>query len=112
VTGRVDHAKARRLARVGTASDPDRMPTNRSLRGWRTEYPETFPVTVTQLAEVDAILTRHGITLEAIRAERASVTETVEASQAPGQRRVLPFRRPVTDPSRGDASHGTETPAE
>jgi hypothetical protein len=43
MTGRLDYAKARRRLRV-----PSLLASNRtSLRGWRTEWPEEFPVTVT-----------------------------------------------------------------
>jgi len=82
----LDYAKAKRLARVG----PRRAEYPRGLgRRWRTDYPEDFPVTVAQLAEVQAILDEHGITLDAINehiaAEEAGIAEGV----------IVPLRRPA-----------------
>jgi hypothetical protein len=50
VTGRLDYAKAKRraLGRRGAPDDDSTMGRQRPLRGWRTEYPEEFPVIVTR----------------------------------------------------------------
>lgn len=45
----LDYSKARNRARLG-ASHPSGKYYRRPHRGWRTEYPQDFPVVVTRMA--------------------------------------------------------------
>ena len=45
----LDYAKAKRNSRRGQQDPELYVPSRISLRGWRTEYPEEFPVTISQI---------------------------------------------------------------
>ena len=50
MTGQLDHARAKRLARARrTGTEPAAPPRPWAALGWRTEYPEEFPVIVTKI---------------------------------------------------------------
>jgi hypothetical protein len=52
MSGRIDYGKAKRraLGHRGAPDEDSTMGRQRALRGWRTEYPEEFPVTVTRMS--------------------------------------------------------------
>lgn len=56
MSGRLDYDKAKRRS-IGRRGEPISDTPHRldiSLRGWRTEYPEQFPVTVTKIEPEEA----------------------------------------------------------
>lgn len=46
----LNYDRAKRRARGGQADPELWLPSRRSLRGWRVDYPVIFPVTVTRMA--------------------------------------------------------------
>lgn len=51
MSARLNHARTKSLTRARRNGEKD-QPHRRSVQGWRTEYPEEFPVTVTRTTPI------------------------------------------------------------